>query len=40
MTVNERDADVTVKVDESVHKRDEESAGRVELVKLSIKADL
>lgn len=38
MTVNERDA--TVKVDEWVHKRDEESAGRVSWVELSIKADL
>lgn len=38
MTVNERDA--TVKVDERVHKRDEESAGRVSWVELSIKADL
>lgn len=40
MTVNERDAGVTVKVDEWVHKRDEESAGRVAWVKLSLKADL
>lgn len=40
MTVNERNAGVTVKVDEWVHKRDEESAGRVVWVKLSLKADL